>query len=155
METRVLIQSGPKPYHAAFPPPQWCYRWNLTSIDFLVSGIFMFESVNRRMLKSHHLSSPGAFEERSCFKSLRCCIYHTINAKMPTIVGILTLMSRINFMLSWVEHGIFFITSGPDLSFFENTEEPDQIASDKASDQDRHCFPVWLKRHACNWDAAG
>ena len=24
METRVLIQSAPKPY-AAFPPPQWCY----------------------------------------------------------------------------------------------------------------------------------
>ena len=27
-----------------------------------------------------------------------------INIKMPTIVGILTLMSRINFVLSWVEH---------------------------------------------------
>ena len=26
-----------------------------------------------------------------------------INVKMPTIVGILTFMSRINFMLSWVE----------------------------------------------------
>ena len=31
----------------------------------------------------------------SCFKSLRCCIYH---------VAILTFMSRINFVLSWVEH---------------------------------------------------
>ena len=30
-----------------------------------------------------------------------------INVKMPTIVGILTLISRINFMLSLVEHGIF------------------------------------------------
>ena len=28
-----------------------------------------------------------------------------INVKMPTIVGILTFMSRINFLLSWVEHG--------------------------------------------------
>ena len=27
-----------------------------------------------------------------------------INVKMPTIVGILTFMSRIKFMLSWVEH---------------------------------------------------
>ena len=27
-----------------------------------------------------------------------------INVKMPTIVGILTFMSRINFMLSGVEH---------------------------------------------------
>ena len=36
-----------------------------------------------------------------------------INVKMPTIVGILTFMSRKNFMLSCVEHEIFFITSGP------------------------------------------
>ena len=27
-----------------------------------------------------------------------------MNVKMPTIVGILTFMSRINFMLSWVEY---------------------------------------------------
>ena len=27
-----------------------------------------------------------------------------INVKMPTIVGILTFMSRIDFMLGWVEH---------------------------------------------------
>ena len=36
-----------------------------------------------------------------------------INVKMPTIVGILTLMSRINFVLSGVEHEKSFITSGP------------------------------------------
>ena len=36
-----------------------------------------------------------------------------INVKMPTIVGILTLMSRINFKLSGVEHEKSFITSGP------------------------------------------
>ena len=36
-----------------------------------------------------------------------------INIKMPTIVGILTFMSRINFVLSCVEHGKSFITSGP------------------------------------------
>ena len=35
-----------------------------------------------------------------------------INVKMPTIVGILTFMSRKIFMLSSVEH-VFFITSGP------------------------------------------
>ena len=27
-----------------------------------------------------------------------------MNVKMPTIVGILTFMSRINVMLSWIEH---------------------------------------------------
>ena len=38
-----------------------------------------------------------------------------INVKMPTIVGILTFMSRINFLLSLVEHEKSFITSGPGL----------------------------------------
>ena len=38
-----------------------------------------------------------------------------INVKMSTIVGILTFMSRINFVLSQVEHGKSFITSEPDL----------------------------------------
>ena len=35
---------------------------------------------------------------------------------MPTIVGILTFMGRINFVLSRVEHGKSFITSGPGLT---------------------------------------
>ena len=51
----------------------------------------------------------------SCFKSLRCCIYLLINVKMPTIVGILTFMSRINFVLGWVEYEKSFITLGPAL----------------------------------------
>ena len=36
-----------------------------------------------------------------------------INVKMPTIVGILTFMNRMNFVLSCVEHGKSFITSRP------------------------------------------
>ena len=36
-----------------------------------------------------------------------------INVKMPTVVGILTFMSRINFMLSSVENKKSFITLGP------------------------------------------
>ena len=38
-----------------------------------------------------------------------------INVKMSKIVGIFTFMSRINFMLSRVEHEESFITIGPDL----------------------------------------
>ena len=34
-----------------------------------------------------------------------------INAKMPTIVGILTFISRINFIVSRVEHKIIFIVT--------------------------------------------
>ena len=37
-----------------------------------------------------------------------------INVKMPTIVGILTFISRINFVLSRVEHEKSFITLGPE-----------------------------------------
>ena len=36
-----------------------------------------------------------------------------INVKMPTIVGILTFMSRKKFMLSSVEHEKRLMTSGP------------------------------------------
>ena len=39
-----------------------------------------------------------------------------VNVKMPTIVGILTFMSRINFVLSWVKHEKSFITSRPDVT---------------------------------------
>ena len=39
-----------------------------------------------------------------------------INVKMSTTVGILTIMSRKNFMLNGVEHEKSFITSGPGLS---------------------------------------
>ena len=49
-------------------------------------------------------------EEVSCFKSV--VFIMLTNFKMPTIVGILTFMSRINFVLSWVEHGRSFIISG-------------------------------------------
>ena len=41
-----------------------------------------------------------------------------INVKMPTIVGILIFMSRINFLLSRVEYGKSFITLGPVLRLF-------------------------------------
>ena len=43
----------------------------------------------------------------------RMLFFLLINVKMPTVVGILTFMSRKKFMLSRVEHGKSFITSGP------------------------------------------
>ena len=36
-----------------------------------------------------------------------------INVKIPTVVGLSTFLSRINFVLSWVEHWKSFITSRP------------------------------------------
>ena len=42
IETKVLVRSGPTPYAAHSPPNS---RWNLNTIGWLVSEIFMFESV--------------------------------------------------------------------------------------------------------------
>ena len=43
----------------------------------------------------------------------RMLFFPLINVKMPTIVCILTFMSRKNFMLNRVQHEKSFITSGP------------------------------------------
>ena len=45
-----------------------------------------------------------------------------INIKMLTIVGILTFMSRLNFVLSF-EHEKSFITSGPGVCVFSSLAE--------------------------------
>ena len=52
------------------------------------------------------------------FNSLEPVIILLINVKMPTIVGISTFMSRINFMLSWDENEKSFITSGTGFCIF-------------------------------------
>ena len=46
-----------------------------------------------------------------------------INVKMPTIVGILTFISMINFVLSWDEHEKSFITSGPEIATIAHRRE--------------------------------
>ena len=42
-------------------------------------------------------------KKKSCFKLLDAVFILLINVKMPTIVGILTFMGSINFLLSLVE----------------------------------------------------
>ena len=46
-------------------------------------------------------------------KCQQLLLFLLINVKMPTIVGILTFMSRKYFMYSWFEYQISFMTSGP------------------------------------------
>ena len=57
-----------------------------------------------------------------------------INVKMPTIVGILTFMSRKKkFMLSSIEHEKSFITSGP--LWFNNAKMDPEDTDSKANSQ--------------------
>ena len=50
-----------------------------------------------------------------------------INVKMPTIVGILTLMSRVNFVLSYVKHEKSYMTLRPDLNFIGRERKPSRV----------------------------
>ena len=38
-----------------------------------------------------------------------------------------------------------------DISCFENSVDPDQLASRKPADQDLYCFQLYLSKHANNW----
>ena len=58
--------------------------------------VFLEPEVMLEISTAHKTKIPTN-KEVAFFKSLRCCIYQANNVKMPTIVGILTFMSRINF----------------------------------------------------------
>ena len=63
---------------------------------------------------------------------------------MPTIVGILTFMSKIHFVLSWVEHEKSFLTSGPvgtDLGARNSSE----TIQDSFKGSDKHKFSSKMK----------
>ena len=58
---------------------------------------------NEHAILTAHKTKIPTNEEISCFEYLRCCIYHAkclTNIKLPGIVGILTFISRINFVIS-------------------------------------------------------
>ena len=56
-------------------------------------------------------------------------------------------ISLIMRLLHLLLRSYHFFSARTDLLFFANTAEPDQMPSDKASDQDPHCFPLLLKVH--------
>ena len=67
--------------------------------------VFMHNSTERGISTAHKIK----LEEVSL--SLSDVVFiMLINFKMPKIVGILTFMSKINFVLSWAEHKKSFIT---------------------------------------------
>ena len=72
----------------------------------------MLNSAEHEILNAHKYKNIKKFCIFQAQISLECYFLLLINVKMPTIVGILTFMSRKNFMLSWVEHEKSFITPG-------------------------------------------
>ena len=75
---------------------------------------FMLNSFEHETLNAHKYTNIKKFIFLGSDK-LRMLFFLLINVKMPTIVGILTFMSRKNLMLSWAGHEKSFITSGPGL----------------------------------------
>ena len=72
----------------------------------------MLNSVEHEILNAHKYKNSKKFGLYSAQISKKCYFSPLIHIKMPTIVGILTFMSKKNFMLSCVEHEKCFITSG-------------------------------------------
>ena len=72
----------------------------------------MLSSVEHEILNAHKYKSIKKFQLFLGSNKPRMLFFLLINVKMPTIVGILTFMSRKDFILSGVEHGKSFITLG-------------------------------------------
>ena len=70
----------------------------------------MLKSVEHEFLNAHKYKIVKKFVFLGSDKPRM--LFPLINVKMPTIVRILTFMSRKNYMLSSVEHEKSFITSG-------------------------------------------
>ena len=76
----------------------------------------MLNSAEHEILIAHKYENIKQYSIFQAQISLEMLFFLLINVKMPKIAGILTFMSRKNFMLNWVELSMkfFFKTSGPD-----------------------------------------
>ena len=73
----------------------------------------MLNSVEHEMLNAHKFKKYQENQHFLVSGKPRMLFFTLINVKMPTTVGILTFMSRKNFMLNRVEHEKSFITPEP------------------------------------------
>ena len=73
----------------------------------------MLNSVEHEILNAYKYKTSQVIRLFLGSDKPRMLFFPLIHVKMPTIVDILTFMSRKNFMLSCVEHEKCFITSGP------------------------------------------
>ena len=91
-----------------------CCFWMITYMDW-PRGYKTFSCSTQLRMKFQMLINSKILIKKFLALSLSDVGFIMLmNVKMPTIVGILTLMSRINFMLSGIEYENSFITSAPD-----------------------------------------
>ena len=74
---------------------------------------FMLTLVEHEILNAHKYKKYQEIQLFSDSDKPRMLFFLLMHVKMPTIVGILTFMSRKNFMRNRVEHEKSFIPSGP------------------------------------------
>ena len=82
-----------------------------------------------------------------------------INVKMPTIVGILTFMSMINFILRWVEHEKDYVIMSFPVLLYANNKGTEQLAHPCCESDQHHCNLRFWKKNAKStflsfWQAA-
>ena len=101
-----------------------CYPLKIKTIIIIIVIIirprsyktfFMLSSTEHEISIAHKKLKYRQTKKFLALRLLDLVFIMLINVKMPKYVDILTFMSRINFVLSWVEHGKSFITSGPSL----------------------------------------
>ena len=83
---------------------------------------FMLISVEHEILNNHKYKNIKKFQHFSGSYRPRMLFFLLINVKMPTIVGMLTFMSRTDSMINRVEHKKY-ITSEPDICTWLVTAE--------------------------------
>ena len=71
--------------------------------------IFMLYLAEHEILNAHKYKNKKNQLFSCSEKPINLLFFLLINVKMPTIIGILTYISRKNFILSCLEHEIFFL----------------------------------------------
>ena len=79
----------------------------------------MLNSIEHEIVNAHKYKNIKKFGHFLGSDKHRMLFFPLINVKMPTIVGILTFMSRKTYMPSLVEHEKSFMTSSPGIPAVE------------------------------------
>ena len=77
----------------------WAHKTHVITGPEVIKTFILLNSTDHEILIVHKTKIPTN-KKVSCFSLSDVAFIMLLNVKMPTIVGILTFMSRINFVLS-------------------------------------------------------